>query len=177
MIFNQNLISAGKLPPSASIQGILGDLWRGTRTRESPAGISSAGVAVDAPNMVLHGHFRYEVTHEWLAQQGFVNHSSKFPGFAVVSKQLPPAVTPELYPSRAAKQSHPLRFILCAHAAALPPRLPSPAPCNPRYSWPAPPAHTAHSPGLRSAQAAVEACDALIKLTAPHHADDWHEYA
>jgi hypothetical protein len=126
VIFNQNLISAGKLPPSASIQGILGDLWRGTRTRESPAGISSAGVAVDAPNMVLHGHFRYEVTHAWLSQQGFVNHSSKFPGFAVVDQRLPPAVTPELYPSRTSKTSHPLRFILCAAAAPSHPAAPVP---------------------------------------------------
>ena len=176
MIFNQNLISAGKLPPSASIQGILGDLWRGTRTRESPAGISSAGVAVDAPNMVLHGHFRYEVTHEWLSQQGFVNHSSKFPGFAVVDQRLPPAVTPELY--LADLQDKPsLRFILCAAATPLPPRPRSPPTPIALGPPPPPPAHTARSPGLRSAQAAVEACDALIKLTAPHHADDWHEYA
>jgi hypothetical protein len=130
--------------------------------------------------MVLHGQFRYEVTHEWLAQQGFVNHSSKFPGFAVVDKRLPPAVTPELYPSRTAKSSHPLRFILCA--AATPPPTTTPVSLPPpllsarRRLAPAG-THTARSPGLRSAQAAVEACDALIKLTAPHHADDWHEYA
>jgi hypothetical protein len=134
---------------------------------------------------VLHGQFRYEVTHEWLSQQGFVNHSDKFPGFALVDPRLPPAVTPELYPSRTAKTSHPLRFILCA---AAPPRLWPPYAAAPGpfkllpvpLSTPRPRPQRAHrarfGPGLRSAQAAVEACDAIIQLTAPHHADDWHEY-
>lgn len=86
MLFNQNLISAGRLSPSSSLQGIMGDLYRGTRTKRSMGGISSSGIAIDIPNLVATGEFikEIDVRHEWLCEQDWCSHSSKFPGFSVV---------------------------------------------------------------------------------------------
>lgn len=96
MLFNQNLISAGRLSPSSSLQGIMGDLYRGTRTKRSMGGISSSGIAIDIPNLVATGEFikEIDVRHEWLCEQDWCSHSSKFPGFSVVypgTSFLPPS--------------------------------------------------------------------------------------